>query len=92
VSSALWYLQRLSCRDGYRCDETADRLLRIALNEPDLEKRSNLIAQCDSAFIAANNYIPLASPARWSLVGSDLINWRKSSFSVHPLQHLREGL
>jgi oligopeptide transport system substrate-binding protein len=92
VSSALWYLQRLSCRNGYRCDETADRLLRLALNEPDLEKRSNLIAQCDSAFVAANNYIPLASPMRWSLVGSDLINWRKSSFSVHPLQHLREGL
>ncbi len=89
VSSAIWYLQRLSCAHGYRCDETAERLLKLALAETDLAKRSNLIAQSDSAFVAANGYIPLALPMRWSLVGSDLVGWRKSAFAVHPLQDLR---
>jgi oligopeptide transport system substrate-binding protein len=89
VSSAVWYLQRLSCVHGYQCNENAERLLSLAMAETDLTKKSSLISQCDGAFAEGYGYIPLALPMRWSLVGSDLVNWRKSAFSIHNLKDLR---
>ena len=90
VSSAVWYLDRLACRDGLRCNEEAQQLLNEALAELDPAIRKDKIAQADAALVAASDYIPLALPMRWSLVGANLTGWRASAFAVHALDQLRK--
>ena len=90
VSSAVWYLDRLACRDGLRCSTEVQKLFSEALTESDPALRKDKIAQADAALVAANSYIPLALPMRWSLVGANLTGWRASAFAVHALDQLRQ--
>ena len=89
VSSAVWYLQRLSCGKGIKCSDTAQAKLNEAMSELDLSKKRILIAEADAAQVATNHFIPIALPMRWSLVGTGLIGWRKSAFATHSLRQLR---
>ncbi len=89
VSSAVWYLDHLACRAGQRCSEEVQTLFKEALAETDPALRMDKIARADAALVATNNYIPLALPMRWSLVGANLTGWRRSAFSVHALDELR---
>ncbi len=89
VSSALWYLTRLSCGMGIRCSDDLTKGLAAVVAERDFARKRQLIANLDAALAATNTYIPLALPMRWSLVGTGLTGWRASSFSSHNLQQLR---
>ena len=89
VSSAVWYLQRLSCGRAIKCSEAAQDKLKAALTELDFGKKRALIAEADAALVATNHFIPIALPMRWSLVGTGLIGWRKSAFAAHSLRKLR---
>jgi oligopeptide transport system substrate-binding protein len=89
VSSAIWYLDRLACRKGLRCSDDVKGLLEQALAETDPAMRMDKIAEADAVMAATNNYIPLALPMRWSLVGANLTGWRRSAFAVHALDQLR---
>lgn len=89
ISSALWYLDQLSCRAPRPCSAEADALYTAARASGDLDQRARLIAQADALQTAAQYYIPLALPLRWSLVSPELTGWRESAFAVHPLAELR---
>ena len=90
VSSAMWYLQRLSCGRGLQCDPAARAAFDALLAETDPGKRRALIGAADAALVSAVTYIPIALPLRWSLVGTDLVGWQKSAFAVHSLRHVRQ--
>ena len=89
VSSAVWYLDRLSCGTGIRCSEDGKRALATIFGAQNLAQKRASIADADAALVAANTYIPLALPMRWSLVGTGMTGWRPSSFSSHAIQNLR---
>lgn len=89
ISSALWYLEQLACRAARPCSAEADALLQAARNSRDMDERASLIARADALQTAAQYYIPIALPLRWSLVSPELTGWRESAFAVHPLAELR---
>ncbi len=89
VSSGLWYLERLSCGHGLICVQNSQKRLIEAMAATDLIERHKLIGVADAALVSSNVYIPLAMPLRWSLVGPELVRWRKSVFAVHSLSELR---
>ncbi len=89
ASSAIWYLDRLACQAGLRCNAEAQALFNEALSATDQAIRKDKIAAADAALAAGNSYIPLALPMRWSLVGANLTGWRASAFSLHAMDELR---
>jgi oligopeptide transport system substrate-binding protein len=89
ISSAIWYLRRLSCNPGAICSAAAVEATDAAINSADLSSRSVAIAKADAALVISQNYIPLALPLRWSLVAPELTGWKAGAFAVHPLRHLR---
>jgi oligopeptide transport system substrate-binding protein len=88
-SSAIWYLQRLSCSPGIICSAEADRASAEASAAPDRAARSAAIAKADAALVSSQSYIPLSLPLRWSLVSPELTGWKPTAFANHPLRHLR---
>lgn len=88
-SSALWYLNRLSCAQGLPCSDTGELALKAASNATTIAERESAIAEADAAFASNQPYIPIALPLRWSLVSPNLTGWRPSAFAFHPLRHLR---
>jgi oligopeptide transport system substrate-binding protein len=89
VSSSLWYLERLSCSHGLICVQGTQQKLIDIFQEQQLGERQKKVAEADAALAASSIFIPLALPMRWSLVGTDMVGWRKSAFALHPLANLR---
>ena len=81
-----WFLNQFNCslRRG-ACVPEADEQVRAALAEPDLETRAGAIARADAMLTAANVYIPLAMPLRWSLVRGDVAGYFPNPWAWHPL-------
>jgi oligopeptide transport system substrate-binding protein len=89
ISSAIWYLRRLSCIPGAICSTDSVEATNTAITSADLPTRSVAIAKADAALVVSQNYIPVALPLRWSLVSPELTGWKSGAFAVHPLRHLR---
>ena len=81
-----WFLNQFHCslRRG-ACVPEADEQVRAALAAADPDTRAGSIARADAMLTAANIYIPLAMPLRWSLVRGDVAGYFANPWAWHPL-------
>jgi oligopeptide transport system substrate-binding protein len=81
-----WFLNQFHCslRRG-ACVAEADQEVRAAISETDSEARAGSIARAEAMLTAANIYIPLAMPLRWSLVRGDVAGYFPNAWAWHPL-------
>lgn len=86
---ANWFLGQLSCaaKRGL-CSAAADDLAAQARAAPDQASRAALLAHAEADLTAANVYIPLGMPLRWSLVRGIVPGFAVNRFGVHPLMSL----
>ncbi|MET0179289.1 MAG: ABC transporter substrate-binding protein [Novosphingobium sp.] len=81
-----WFLNQLSCTARFPvCSPEADAKAAAALAAPDRATRQTLLAEAESAVTAANGFIPLARPLRWSLVRGDIAGFAANPWGFHPL-------
>jgi ABC-type transport system substrate-binding protein len=81
-----WFLNQFHCslRRG-ACVAEADEEVRTALTLTDAEAQAGAIARAEAMLTAANVYIPLAMPLRWSLVRGDVPGYFPNAWAWHPL-------
>jgi oligopeptide transport system substrate-binding protein len=81
-----WFLNQFACslRQGL-CDEDVDFLVELAVEERDLAARATLLAEAEAELAAANIYIPLGNPVRWSLIRGNVEGFAPNPWAFHPL-------
>lgn len=84
-NKAAWYLNQFSCSARPLCDADADALLTQANRAIDAGVRGDLLADAEVLMTAANYYIPLGAPVRWSLVKPGLNGFTPTDNGWHPL-------
>jgi len=84
-----WFLNQFNCtlRRGL-CSPEADAVVRGALAEPDLQARSDDLARAEAMLSAANVYIPIGAPLRWSLVRGNVDGFAANPWAFHPLPEM----
>ena len=85
-SSPRWFLNQFACslRRG-PCALEADALVRESLDEWDPQAKQALLAQAHAELIAAEVFIPLGMPVRWSLVRGSASGFQPNPWGLHPL-------
>ncbi len=85
-SSARWYLNQLNCTlDAGLCSQEADALVRESLSLRDPEAKQAVIADAHAQLMAAEVFIPLGVPVRWSLVRGAVSGYQANQWGIHPL-------
>jgi peptide/nickel transport system substrate-binding protein/oligopeptide transport system substrate-binding protein len=83
---ATWFLNQLSCAVRKAvCSPTGDQRLTEALGARDPRQRSALLGEAEAEMTAANGYIPIARPLRWSLVRSNVTGFAPNPWGWHTL-------
>ena len=81
-----WFLNQLSCSAGRAvCSPDGDTLVAEALVTPDPQARAALLVRAETQITAANGFIPLARPLRWSLVRGAITGFANNPWGLHPL-------
>lgn len=88
MSGQGWYLGQLSCTASPVCSEHADGLLTEARSAPDAATRSRLLAEAETELQRTRNFIPIATPLRWSVARQGLLGFAINRRGLHPLQYL----
>ncbi len=86
-----WFLNQFHCslRRG-PCSEEADFLVEQAVKTRDLAARAAFLAQAESVLAAANLYIPIGTPIRWSLIRGTVGGFEPNRWAFHPLPPMAE--
>lgn len=85
-SRAGWFFTQLSCAARPKvCSPAADESYTTAAGLGDPAVRARQLAQAEAELIAANTFIPLGPPLRWSLVASDTVGFATNRWGIHPL-------
>lgn len=86
-----WFLNQLACKaDRIVCSAEGDEVLAAARLVSDPVERMRMIAQAEALITAANGFVPLARPLRWSLVRADISGFALNPWAWHPLPPLAE--
>ncbi|MDR6513040.1 peptide/nickel transport system substrate-binding protein/oligopeptide transport system substrate-binding protein [Novosphingobium capsulatum] len=86
---AAWFLNQVACPvSPAGCSPQGDALAAQARAERDPQARMALLAQAETAVTAANSFIPIARPLRWSLVRSRVTGFSPNPWGWHPLPPL----
>lgn len=88
MSGQSWYLSQLSCTASPICSEHADDLLIEARSATDATTRSRLLADAETELQRIRNFIPIATPLRWSVAREGLLGFAINRRGLHPLQYL----
>ena len=90
-ADARWFLNQFHCslRRGL-CSEDADYLVEVAQETLDPRERAGLLAEAEGELIAANVYIPIGAPLRWSLVRGSVTGYAPNAYAFHPLPPMAE--
>lgn len=85
-AAAEWFLNQFNCalRRG-ACSPEADARLVEARSAPDPTSAAALMAEAEAELTAANVFIPIAAPLRWSLVRGDVSGFEPNRWAFHPL-------
>ncbi len=86
--SAHWYIDRLACKSGPGCDPEALTRLADARGAGDPASQARLMSEAEALIVGQDNFIPLGTPIRWSLVTRRLTGFQPSPRGVHPLNQL----
>lgn len=85
-SSPRWFLNQLNCSiEIGLCSEEADALVRESLTVRDPEVKQSLLADAHAELVAAEVFIPLGVPVRWSLVRGSINGYQANQWGLHPL-------
>lgn len=83
---AAWFFTQLSCAVRPKvCSPEADARYAAAVASGDSAGRAQQLAQAEAELMAANTFIPLGPPLRWSLAGSDTSGFLPNRWGAHPL-------
>jgi peptide/nickel transport system substrate-binding protein/oligopeptide transport system substrate-binding protein len=86
---ATWFLNQLACAvHRPACNAAGDTLLAAARASPDMRERARLLGEAEAEITAANAFIPIARPMRWSLVRSGVAGFAPNAWGWHPLPPL----
>jgi ABC-type transport system substrate-binding protein len=88
MSSPAWYLEQLSCQFTAICSAEADALVVQAQQSADRAERMRLLGEAEVKLQELRNFVPLASPLRWTLARNGLLGYSTNTRGVHPLQYL----
>jgi len=84
-----WFLNQLACSvHPPACNEVGDARLAEARAAKDPRERAALLGEAEAEITAANGYIPIARPLRWSLVRSNVAGFSPNPLGWHPLPPL----
>ena len=81
-----WFLNQFNCslRRGL-CNSAADAAVQAALAAPDAQGRAADLASAEAELTAANVYIPIGAPLRWSMVRGNVNGYAANAWAWHPL-------
>lgn len=84
-----WFLNQFNCtlRRGL-CSSDADAEVEQALAATAPQDRANAIARAEAMLTAANVFIPLAAPLRWSMVRGTVEGYAANRWAHHPLPEM----
>jgi ABC-type transport system substrate-binding protein len=84
-AAPLWFLNQFNCslRRGL-CSDVADQAVADALPLPEGE-RAAMLGRAEAILTAANVYIPIGAPLRWSMVRSSVEGFVDNQWGFHPL-------
>lgn len=83
---ATWFLNQLSCTvQKAVCSPIGDERVAEARRAIDPQVRSALLAEAEAEITAANGFIPIARPLRWSMVRSGTNGFAQNPWGWHPL-------
>lgn len=86
---AAWFLNQLACSvHKPACNRVTDDLLAEARRTTDPRERARLLGEAEAEITAANAYIPIARPLRWSLVRAGVTGFAPNPWGWHPLPPL----
>ena len=90
-----WFLNQFNCgllrngrgggSDGALCAPEADALVAETLTLTGRNEQSRLLLEAEEALLAANIYIPIGAPIRWSLIRSGVDGFAENPWGLHPL-------
>lgn len=84
--SAEWFLNQFNCSlQRGACSPDADARLVEARTTTDPASAAALVAEAEAELTAANVFIPIAAPLRWSLVRGDVTGFEPNRWAFHPL-------
>jgi oligopeptide transport system substrate-binding protein len=90
-SSPRWFLNQFHCSlKAGLCSAEADTLVRQSLAERDVDAKERLLAEAHAALMAAEVFIPLGAPVRWSLVRGSVRGYQANQWGLHPLLPLSQ--
>lgn len=85
-SSPRWFLNQFNCSlEIGLCSRSADALVRESLAVRDAEAKQQLLAEAHAELMAAEVFIPLGVPVRWSLVRGGINGYEPNTWGLHPL-------
>ncbi len=85
-SSPRWFLNQFNCSLNIGlCSVEADALVRESLSQRDPEAKQSLLADAHTELVAAEVFIPLGVPVRWSLVRGAVNGYQANQWGLHPL-------
>jgi peptide/nickel transport system substrate-binding protein len=88
--SPAWFLRQFRCGLSPICDADSDRLLDAARSTLIPAQRSALLAQAAAQIDAAQLFIPLTAPVRWSLVSNRVQGFAGNRYARHTLTDLEQ--
>lgn len=81
-----WFFAQLSCAARRRaCSAAADAAYAAAREVGDPSARATALAAAEAQLTAANDFIPLGTPLRWSLVAPDTAGFVANRAGLHAL-------
>lgn len=85
-SRAGWFFTQLSCAAGPKvCSSAADASYATAIALSDPVARARQLVQAEAELMAANTFIPLGTPLRWSLAEPETLGFSPNRWGTHPL-------
>ncbi|HQS70087.1 MAG TPA: ABC transporter substrate-binding protein [Novosphingobium sp.] len=86
---ATWFLNQLSCTvQKAVCSPVGDERVAEARRALDPAVRAALLAEAEAEITAANGFIPIARPLRWSMLRSGTTGFAQNPWGWHPLPPL----
>jgi ABC-type transport system substrate-binding protein len=86
IGRASWYFHQFHCSAQRNlCNSDADRQFAAAMEASDPATRARLLNQAEASLSAANIFVPLGQPVRWSLVGGTVTGFAPNWLAFHPL-------
>jgi ABC-type transport system substrate-binding protein len=81
-----WFLNQFNCSLGRGlCNSAADSQVQLSLAAADPQERADGLARAEAMLTAANVYIPIAAPLRWSMVRGNVTGYAPNPWAWHPL-------